>query len=176
MAIFLSLLYVRARRSNQSLSNSQTPTADHVRELSFVCDGVRLEMRPLRWSCQTPYGENASDTLGTTTYSEPPDHLPNDVSKIGAATDKNVSVLRDESGGSTAGGARGSGSSGSPLGEYKHHRGTGLAHLDHDCPATSTGGRCHQRRTPVVFTQDLTHSEVDALLGKKLVWQNPFEV
>lgn len=158
-------------------------------------------MRPLRWSCQAPCGENSFDTLGTTTFVEPRDHFySSGIPKIDATAEENVSTLRHESGGNATGGARASCGSGRSVGEYRHHRGVaeeganhvyeldpdiplslaivskGLAPLSHDCPATSTGGRCQHRCTPVFFAQDLTHSEVDALLGPKLVWQNPFEV
>lgn len=165
-----------------------------------MCDGIRLEMRPLRWSCQAPHDENSSsDTLGTTTYLEPPDD-----DKVGTTTvEKSVSTIGHESGGNAAGAPpRDSDGRTVSVKEYEHHhRGAaedgadhvvkelvpgvspslpvvriGLATLDHDSSATLPGGRCHRRCTPAVFAQYLTHSEVNALLGPNLVWQNPFEV
>eukprot|EP00903_Cladosiphon_okamuranus_P019974 g18352.t2 len=35
--------------------------------------------------------------------------------------------------------------------------------------------RCHDRDKPVVFSQDFTHTELDALLGPTLSWEDPFE-
>lgn len=187
------------RRAHESPDSSQTQIG--VRPGEFICDGVRLEVRPLRWSCQAPHGKtNSSDTLGTTTYLEPPDD-----DKVGAtAAEKNVSTIRHESGGNGAGAPpRDNDGRAISVGEHgHHHRGAaedgvdhvvkdlvpgvspslpvarkGPAHnLDHDPSATLTDGRRHHCCTLAVFAQCLTHSEVDALLGPNLVWQNPFEV
>ncbi|CAN0310573.1 unnamed protein product, partial [Ectocarpus fasciculatus] len=54
---------------------------------------------------------------------------------------------------------------------------SGRSHLDPGFTAASTDGRCYHQRpaAPVVFAQDLTHSEVDALVGSNLAWKDPFK-
>ncbi|CAM9594340.1 unnamed protein product [Ectocarpus sp. 6 AP-2014] len=54
---------------------------------------------------------------------------------------------------------------------------SGRAHLDPGCTAASTDGRCYHQRpaAPAVFALDLTHSEVDALVGPNLAWKDPFK-
>lgn len=113
-------------------------------------------------------------------------------SEVGAIAEEKSSTLCYESGGNTTGGAGDSGGSDRSVGENMEHQGTAEDDADHvnehvpEVPpslsiarkrlAHSTGGTCHHRCAPVVFAHDLTHSEVDALLGSKLGWQNPFKV
>ncbi|CAB1107096.1 unnamed protein product [Ectocarpus sp. CCAP 1310/34] len=54
---------------------------------------------------------------------------------------------------------------------------SGRAHLDSGCTAASTDGRCYHQRpaAPAVYAVDLTHSEVDALVGPSLAWKDPFK-
>ncbi|CAM9575052.1 unnamed protein product, partial [Ectocarpus sp. 13 AM-2016] len=54
---------------------------------------------------------------------------------------------------------------------------SGRAHPDPRCTAASTDGRCYHQRpaAPAVYALDLTHSEVDALLGPNLTWKDPFK-
>lgn len=157
-----------------------------------MCDGVRLEVRPLPWCCQALHGECALDALKPTCLQHA-DQLSSGTAKIGATAKECLSAFHD--------GIRGSGSSGSPpLEERKSHRSVeeggaalahkplpqvssslpttsiGLADPQHDCPAASAGGRCHQRSVPVVFSRDFTHAELGALLGPTLSWKDPFEV
>lgn len=149
-----------------------------------MCGGVRLEMRPLPWRCQALDGECALDALNTT-CSEHANQLSSCIASVGAAAEETVAAFRDA--------IRGSGSSGSTLEERKPHRGAeedgtahagerllqlppSLADLQHNGSAGSAGGWCHQRSVPVVFSQDFTHVELDALLGATLRWKDPFEV
>ncbi|CAN0361112.1 unnamed protein product, partial [Ectocarpus sp. 12 AP-2014] len=54
---------------------------------------------------------------------------------------------------------------------------SGRAHLDPGCTAASTDGRCYHQRpaAPAVYALDLTHLEVDALVGPNLAWKDPFK-
>lgn len=149
-------------------------------------------MRPLRLCCQALIGECALDALQTTCL-EHANQVSGGIAKIDAAAAGSITAFRDES--------RGSGSSGGALEERKPRRGveedgtadagelfpqvpsslpttstTGLADLQYDCSAASAGGRCDHRGVPVVFSQDFTHAELDALLGPTLSWKDPFEV
>lgn len=154
-----------------------------------MCDGVRLEVRTPRRDCQALHGDCAVDAC-----SEHSDQLSSGIAKINAAAAETITAFRDESRG-------GGGSSGGSLEERKPHRGAGedgaadavellpqvppslltagateLADRQHDCSVASAGGRCGQRGGPVVFAQDFSHVELDALLGPTLCWKDPFEV
>ncbi|CAM9325009.1 unnamed protein product [Hapterophycus canaliculatus] len=51
----------------------------------------------------------------------------------------------------------------------------GLPHLDSDCSAVSIEENRHPLSRSSTFAQDLTHVEVDALLGPTLPWNDPFQ-
>lgn len=157
-----------------------------------MCDGARLEIRPLRWRCQALQGDCVLDAKETACL-EHANQFSSSAAKVGAAAEETLTAFRDEIRGSSS-------SSSSSLEERPPHRGVeedgtahagellpqvpsslptstaGLADEQHDCPAASASGGCHQRSVPVVFFQDFTHVELDALLGPTLPWKDPFEV
>lgn len=164
-------------------SQISAQTGAQLVEPSFVCDGVRLEMRPLRWSCKPLHEEKAPDISETTPSSVDAGQGPSNVSGIGAAADNTAPAPRDQD--------PVNGTTGTSLGEPQPNGGATedsaadfreslpqvpSAYLNHDDPAASVGARCHQHRAPAVLSQEFSHSELDALLGPKLRWKDPFEV
>jgi len=168
-------------------------TGTHPVEPSFVCDGVRLEIRQFRRSCRSLHKDAAPDRSETTTSSEHEDKLPGDTSHVSATVAKALPVP----GGQTPPG----GNSDTAFGNQQPNRGpveeaedtanvcellpqvapalparSGGAGVNNDDSAASAGATCHRRPAPVVFCQELSHLELDVLLRPKLRWKDPLEV
>lgn len=177
-----------SRSTNSSLDRPRAVTGAHLAEVSYVCDRLRLEIRPPQQQCRqallhrenTPIAlETTSRSDGTTT--DPANRCEGRSSHVDAATaTKGFTLTSIE--------ARSCSGSGLEESEHRVHVprappplpdiALGRAHLDPGCTAASTYGRCYHQRpaAPAVFAQDFTHSEVDALVGPNLAWKDPFKV
>lgn len=151
-------------------------------------------MRPRHWSCQPLPEEAASDTPEAATSCEHADKLLGDISDVGAKfmADKASHVPRGQT--------PRSGNSDTAFGNPQPNRDAaedrstnvhkflpqvppallatrvGYADLNHDGPNASVGATCHRCPAPAVFSQEFSHLELDALLGPKCCWKDPFEV
>lgn len=183
----LALLDAPLSRSTNSLDRPPAVASAHLAEVSYACDRLRLEIRPPQQQRrQALYRENTPIALETTsrsdrTTTDPANRCEGRSSHVDAATATKGFTL-------TSVEARSG--SGSALEESEHrvhvpqappplpYIASGRAYLDPGCAAASTDGRCYHQcsAAPVVFAQDLTHSEVDALVGPTLAWKDPFKV